>query len=118
MAVTKNIYTFATAKVKRDIKGVLVQLVKRAEYHFCMLSVGVVSRYESILIVVIPHQGQDIAAALLDTFVAPALAAYGHVSVVSADFDLGTLADKIALSVYACVENPQDNAAADENYQQ
>lgn len=70
-----------------------------------MLSVGVVSRYESILIVVIPHQGQDIAAALLDTFVAPALAAYGHVSVVSADFDLGTLADKIALSVYACVDD-------------
>lgn len=70
-----------------------------------MLSVGVVYRYESILIVVIPHQGQDIAAALLDTFVAPALAAYGHVSVVSADFDLGTLADKIALSVYACVDD-------------
>ena len=77
-----------------------------------MLSVGVVSRYESILIVVIPHQGQDIAAALLDTFVAPALAAYGHVSVVSADFDLGPLADKIALSVYACVDDGFASAIA------
>lgn len=51
------------------------------------------------------QEGERGAAALLDTLVAPAFAADGHVAVVTADFNLFALLDEIPGSVYTGVDD-------------